>query len=247
MVTLALMLGMISMADVEWGTPQNGLSTRISLVTAEPTVGKTIKLKLEIKNVGTTPAKYDDQQASMNNSIEVKDSNGKPVPYVGMSAQTMGSDTTLAVGAANTIFADLDLAEQYLLETPGRYTVTFKSQLHGGLPRSNELTITLKDGPIPDRVKLTSAFYKAAPKGWRVARYGDDICFMYFSPTGLKADVATIGVFFTKDDKAGRDHSESLGKTKLGYAWVETIPREKAGERWPDYKKAIDEQLKSFR
>ena len=232
-------------ADAGWGQPTNGLATRLTLVTKEPTLGKPIQLKLEIKNVGNTPAKFDDQQAMVNNAFEVQGPAGTPVPFVGMSTQTMGVETTLAPGAEKPVFGSLDITEQYLLEKPGKYTIRFRTQHLGNLPKSNQLTMTVKDGPLTDQVKLISALHKAAPTGWRVARFGDEISFLN-SPTGLKKDVAVVSLFFTKDEMTTRDDAEKLGKTKMGYAWLEISPKDTAN-RWPDSKKVIEEQLKAFR
>ncbi|MFL5329845.1 MAG: hypothetical protein ACJ8C4_13125 [Gemmataceae bacterium] len=241
----AVLLGCGLLADVAWGIPKNGLATRLTVVTKEPVLGQPVQLKLDIKNVGTTPAKYDDQQAMVNNSLEVLGPEGKPVPSVGMSTQTIGSETTLAPAAEKSVFGSLDITEQYLLEKPGKYTIRFRAQHHGNMPESNQLTVILKDGPLSDQVKLLSALLKAAPAGWRVARDGDEISFVN-SPTNLKRDVAVVSLFFTKDENTSRVDAEKLGRTKMGYAWLEISPKSSAN-RWPDSKKVIEEQLKAFR
>jgi hypothetical protein len=232
--------------DTPWGAAKNGLSTRILSLEKDPAVGQKLKVQLEVKNVDSTPKTFDDQQSAVNGSLIVKGPDGKDVPYIGLGFQTMGSKTTLAPGATKVVVKELDVAEQYLIEKPGKYTV--QSRERGGLPASNELTMTLKAGELAGMTKLFASIHRAAPAGWRAARYGDSIELLS-TPTNLKADATSISLYFTKDDKQlpmglQRAQPFGLGETKFGHAWI--VRATHATERWPDHEKFFQDQLKPF-
>lgn len=228
-----------------WGAPVNGLSTRVSLLEAAPAVGQPLKVKLEVKNVDQVPRTFDDQQAAVNDSMIVKGPDGKEVAHIGGSFQTMGLKTTLPPGAIKIVVKELDVASQYLLDKDGKHTLQFRAR--GGLPASNELSITLKAGELPDLMKLLASIQRAAPAGWRTAKYGDTIV-MLNTPTNLKADATSITLYFSKKGgdsmREGRMAPVYLGMTSMGQAAIVLGPN--AAERWPEHRKFLDEQLKPF-
>lgn len=233
-------------SDTPWGPAKNGLSTRIIMLEKDPAVGQPLRVQLEVKNVDSTPKTFDDQQAAVNSSLIVKAPDGKNVPYIALSFQTMGQATTLAPGGTKIVIKELNVAEQYLLEKPGKYMI--QSRERNGLPASNELTVTLKTGELPDLMKLFASIHRAAPAGWRAARYGDSIELLN-TPTNLKADATSISLYFTKDDKQlpeGQQRAQpfDLGETKFGHAWI--VRATKAAERWPNNEKFFQDQLKPY-
>ncbi len=239
---LTLMVTALTMfaADPEWGVAKDGVATQLTLVSKEPKIGSAITLKLEAKNSADMAHGYDDQQAAVNNSLSVKGRDGKPVSYIATSFQTSGHRKALTKGQTVTVFGDLDLAQQYLIDKPGKYVVQFVGR--GGLPASNELSITVSDAPLPDRLKLLAALHKSAPKGWRVTQYDTAITLLN-TPTRLKADATSVTLFFT-ETKEPKQKGEYVAETKLGHAWIQA-ESPVAAARWPDYAKFIREQLKA--
>ncbi len=103
-----------------WGPTRSGLRTRLSLVTGrfeeiqergtdgvqtkrvfvpdgkllKPTLGRPIKLMLELTNVGKEPIDYDAQQAAVNQPLAVFDAEGRPMKYLGQRVSTAGSKRT---------------------------------------------------------------------------------------------------------------------------------------------------------
>jgi hypothetical protein len=162
----------------------------------------------------------------------------KPVPYIATSFQTSGHRKALTNGQIVTVFSELDLAQQYLIDKPGKYAVQFVGR--GGLPPSNVLTVTVAEAPLPDRLKLLVALHKSAPQGWRVTQYDTAITLLN-TPTRLKADATSITLFFTKTKEPNQE-GEYVAETKLGHAWIQA-ESPVAAARWPDYLKFIREQL----
>jgi hypothetical protein len=236
-------------AEASWGETKNGFASRLSVVTDKPTLGQPLRLRFEVKNTGMEPASYDAQQAHLNGSITVKDTDGAIVPYIGGSYQTSGSATSLKSGESKTVFADLDVAVQYLIVKPGQYAIQSRSR--GNIPASNLLAVTVRPGDLSDFGKLFEALHRVTPKDWRIANYSGSIVFLS-SPTRLKSDSTSISLMLSKaptggpKPQTGQPSPVNLGETTLGQAWL--IAQDKAAaERWPDYEKVIGEQVKVFK
>lgn len=216
------------------------VTTTLSLIGDAPKIGQPIKLKLEMSNVGAQVHTYDDQQAAVNGSLVVKGPEGEAVPYIEPGAQTLGFQKQLKPGDTVTIFDGLDLAAQYLIAKPGKYTVKFFGSV--GLPGSNTLEINVADGQLPDRTKLLKALIDSVPKGWKPS-HNNGAFFIINSPTRLKKDVASVSLTFTKTKVSKDAEAEYAGETRLGHAWIKAeSPTVK--NRWPEYRDKIREQLK---
>jgi hypothetical protein len=156
----------------------------------------------------------------------------------------------LQPGELKTVYADLDVAAQYLIEKPEKYTIQTKSR--GGVPASNELVVDVKPGQLTEFQRLFASLHRATPKGWRIASYGGESIVFLHSPTNLKADATSVTLFISKEPTGGPKPMRgqplpiSLGETSLGQAWL--IPQDaKALERWADCEKVIGEKLKPFK
>lgn len=232
-----------------WGEAKDGVATSLTLVTEKPTLGQPLLVKLEMRNTGTAPATFDSQQAAVNGSLDVKGPDRAKVPYIGAPVQTLGGNKTLKANETVTIFASLDVNSQYHLNRTGKYTIQFRGG--NGLPTSNVLTVTLADAPLSDYQKLYGTLQKVTPVGWNIADSSGSIMFIS-TPTGLKADAASITLFFTKGPTGGPKPQRgqptpiNLGETTLGKAWL-MADSQKAVDRWADYEKVVGEQVKAFK
>lgn len=231
---------------VPFGLAVGGVQSRLSLVTARPQVGQPLRVRLELKNVGSVPIRYDSQQAEVNGSLSVTGPDGKPAPYIATSFQTMGSAKNIQPGDTKTIFSTFNVTEQYLLEKPGKYAIKFVGR--GGIPESNLLAVEVAAGKLSDMDWVLVAMRDIAPNGWRAVRYGDSISFLN-TPTRLKADAVSVTVYFTKDKNSGNEQLQVqpkyLGEFRMGHAWLQTSAD--ANDRWPDHDKTIEEKLKGFK
>jgi len=107
--------------DVSWGEAAGGLRTRIRAHCASFAAGRPVPIVVEIENVAKEVLRYHDPQVAINGRIEVKDAAGRPVPYIGGSAQTINNEHPLKPGDRAALDS-VDLAEYYLLLKPGRYS-----------------------------------------------------------------------------------------------------------------------------
>jgi hypothetical protein len=234
--------------DENWGEAKGGLASRLSLATAKPTLGEPMKVRLEVKNVGDAPVSYNSQQSATNNSLLIKGPDGKEIPYIGGSYQTAGQPTTLASGDTKSVYSELDVVPQYLIEKAGEYTI--QSRARGGIPASQVLKITIAPGTLSDFQRLFGALHRSAPAGWRAANYSGSIVFLH-TPTRLKADAASITLFVSKEPTGGPKPIRggpapiNLGETTLGQAWL-IAESQTAIDRWPEYEKVIRERIKPF-
>ncbi|MBX7105797.1 MAG: hypothetical protein K1X57_17065 [Gemmataceae bacterium] len=242
MFSLLLSIAAVSpVADPDWGTPVNGLATRLALVTPAPKVGQPLEVKLDAKNTSETPVHYDDQQATVNDPVTLTGPDGKAVPYVGGSYQTMGQGKRPKPGQELQVFAKMDLAKLYLITEPGEYKIATRAR--GGLPASNTLVVKVEAGELPPRQKLLAAYYKTKPENWSVYRYGDGSYVWMNKPTRLKSDVTTMELHFTKSKTAEKPTDIDMGPTALGHAWLR-VDQTRVAPIWPDHVTVVRDGLK---
>jgi hypothetical protein len=106
----------------------DGLHTRLTARRDTVKAGEPILLTLELVNDGRYELQYDDQQAAVNDSLEMLDSAANHVPYVAQFVQTGGAHRPIKPGEAVVLFENLDLAGQYDVRKPGRYIVWYSGR-----------------------------------------------------------------------------------------------------------------------
>lgn len=248
-LTALIIMGTAHARETTWGEAVNGVSSRLSLVTEKPVIGQPIVVKLELRNSGAAVARFDSQQAAVNNSLTVRDAQGQVTPFIARPYQTLGGETPLQPNETKVIFDKLDVASQYLIDRPGKYTLQFKGR--NGLPTSNVLEVTVGPGKLDDGQRLFAAIQRRVPGGWR-ATYDRGTVLLIHSPTGLKADVSSISLYFMKDKanqpkpQPGQPAPIDLGETTLGHAWL-VADSQRAVDNWPNYAKVIGEQIKVYK
>lgn len=87
------------------------------------------------------------EQRWLNNFFEVTDAKGEPVQYKGAMAKRVSpppADAYTKVPAKGSVNAEIDLATGYKIETPGTYKVVYNGEGVSGLPKVNEVTITVE-------------------------------------------------------------------------------------------------------
>lgn len=157
----------------EWGPEHEGVRTSLSAPDEAFALGKPILLRLEIENLGSRVIRYDPTQVAINSSMSIEGNDGGTVPSIAGSVQTGGDSQALNPGQRTVLFETLDIADQYLITSPGRYKVQFKGLGKGfadtAIPASNVITIRVADGPLrPSRQIARSLFDTAQSSGWRV-------------------------------------------------------------------------------
>ena len=158
-----------------WGADRDGLCTRLLPAQKEYVVGQPVRFRLEMKNFGSQNRTYDPQQVDVNGSLIITDPDGKPVPYIGGSFQTMGPLRRDPIRPGETVVLfnarDWDFTDQYPFVKPGRYTVQFRGQNQREEPRHPILPpkgismddpdmiffrIKAAESPIPPSNKITT-------------------------------------------------------------------------------------------
>jgi len=194
---------------LSWGAKEHGVRTALSAGEEEFALGKPMLFRLVIENLGRRAVKVDPIQVAINSSMAIETGDGVSVPYIKGWIQTGIGQLVLKPGERAVLFEALDIADQYLLTSPGTYNVQFKHQYSGDpdtasidIPASNVLTITMTDGAVkPSRLVARKLLDAMQPSGWslRWVKEGDVV------PIGRSSVNGTIVVFsrgrvMTKDD-----------------------------------------------
>lgn len=226
-----------------WGpnAREGRLRLRLSLATQEPTVGKPLRLKLELKNFGSEPATYDPQHYTPFRVLRVLNEAGQSDLFVGLRPQTSGGPAAIAAGETKVLWQDVDVSPLFLFDK-GRYDISVVAPRYDKhLPGSNEIRVELAAGQQRPRKRILQRLTKLAPEKWNVSN-GFGAIYVSHQPTKLKRDATTIQIWFTEkplpdDFQVGRGSErqeiERLGLTSLGHMNVAAPARAK--RIWPEY------------
>lgn len=99
--------------------------TRLVPLNPEFVLGEPMRFRLELINGSDVELAYDAQQVAVNASLIVKNAAGVIVPYVGGPTQTGGFYKPLGPSQTAVLADDMNIAPQYYISQPGRYTVQF--------------------------------------------------------------------------------------------------------------------------
>lgn len=218
------------------------LQTAVVPLDPSPKVGQPIVVRLDAINATGQDQSYDSQQAGVNQSFKVIGPDGKPVPSIGMAFQTSGSPQSILAGERRSILSSVDLAEQYLMDRPGEYRVSFVGR--GGMATSPPVVITLAPGEPTQREQLLRRMVDTAPAGWQVMNHERMYILMWSKHTS-KADVRSVILTFTTEQQASGKGAQYMGRTVLGHAWL-TGCEELQPSIWPDCTSWMGEALKPF-
>jgi hypothetical protein len=157
----------------KWGLKKDGVRTGLSAIEEGFSLGKPMLFRLVVENLGSRAVQIETAQAAVNSSMAIERSDGANVPYIAGSVQTGMGRRVLKPGERTVLFADLDIADQYLLTSPGTYKVTFRGQDGGDgsvmIPASNAVTIRVADGPVkPSRLVARNLLDEMKASGWRL-------------------------------------------------------------------------------
>jgi hypothetical protein len=171
----------------EWGSTKDGVRTGLSAIQEHFSLGKPMLFRLVIENLGSRALQVETTQVAINASMSIVRSDGTNVPYIAPGAQTGWGGPVLNPGERKVLFEGLDIADQYLIASPGTYTVQFRGNpgnvgveelpAFAAIPASNVVTIRVTDGPLKLSRLVARALFDAAmfdavqASGWRMAIY----------------------------------------------------------------------------
>lgn len=237
--------------ETPWGAvaEHSGRQSRLVCQTKTPAVGQPLLFRMELRNAGDDPAKFDPQEYAPFRVLRAHNADGKAAPFIGTTPQTSASPVTLEPGEVTTLWEDIDVAELFLLGE-GRYEFF----ADGGewatqtiWRDSNTVTVEIQPGSLAPRQSLISNLFELElrPEGWEVSS-GHGAIYLSHSPSNLKRDVTTIQLWFTEhplpaDFRLGegpdRQEVTTIGRCEAGYLHVAGPPRAK--ELWPEYLRDI--------
>lgn len=252
---LALLLLVACASPEATPAPPSTLQTRLTVEEASR-LGAPVRLRLELVNATGEAWSFDDQQAGINDSLEVIGPDGERVAYVGPACQTAGGPELLPAGETAVLFSGLDLGAQYLLDRAGRYTVRYagrgvfvdRGPVEGGgalwdsketvLPC--EVSFDLAPGAAPRGARVTRALLTAAPDGWRLAAGETSWQLTSTGGSGLKRDVECVQLRAGAPAAAGE---VSLGRLEGEELFLSATPG--AEGLWPDHRARIEGALRA--
>lgn len=249
-----------------FGKAVNGLQTRVSSTGTRFRVGEPVSLLLEVRNVGTVAAEYTEPHIKYI-GLTVTDEQGRKVRFLRGPAQLPSTTHTIKPGRTDKR-GEIDLASQFYMRKPGRYTVRFDSH---DLPASNTLTLTIVPG-LPEnddgdpvgrllplatgrRILIANPNYRGRVQPGRRYEMVEGARFLYLhSPQGgTIRDLSFAWVWLTTkqagkarpEAKVSRftPESEYLGKVGRWHVYLHVDA--KMGKRWPKAKQEILRALKS--
>jgi len=226
-----------------------------------PRLGKPINLTLGVVNDGAKEVSINFAEADINNSLVVAGPDGKPVPYI--SGHTYSNCPTLELDAGEEMHftLDLDLAEQYLVDKPGRYTVRYEGKglvIDGKRPKVLPCTVEIDvaEGKLDRRMEIAARLFPLVPKGLTFGicpRWGDvdtdnievEAGHYVYRETETLPEVVSyvmvIGFEFRIANGRPRPSEELLGKTRWGFLFANVETRNE--EFWPNWRKLVAEAL----
>lgn len=237
--------------EPEWGAiaRDSGLQSRLSLQTKSPAVGQPLLFRLELRNTGDQPTRFDPQDYAPFRVLRALGADGQAVPFVGSTPQTSAQPVTLQPGETTVLWQDVDASALFALKE-GKHQFfaeggDWAAQMWW--QDSNTLDVELGAGQLPPKQALirSLAEFELLPEGWQVSATQDEILLSH-SPTNLKRDVTTIRLWFTDaplpdraaaDNDNGREEVTTLAVTTAGHLHV-AAPA-KTTELWPEYVRDI--------
>ena len=249
-----------------WGAATGGVRTCLMPVGTNFALGQPMQFRLEMENVGKRTIEYDSQQVAVNESMLIKDSAGKECPFIAPGCQTGGSPAPLEPGKKVVLFEKLDVAEQYLILKPGRYTFQFRGQDKAfgevDIPLSNVVTTEVANGSVPASREIVNNLIGLGPDAlWRVSlvKEGEVTPPLHSAGKGVHlylvrnarniADLVVIRIWVMQQpsdvDKASNQATapaEYLGISPWGSVYIQ--PDKSAAKHWPDFRKKIVHALK---
>jgi hypothetical protein len=174
---------------------------------------------------------------------------GQRVPYSLGHIGALGPTLQLDPGEETHFTLDLDLAEQYLVNKPGRYVVRYEGK---GLVIDDKpakvipcmLEIDVDDGKLDRRMEIAATLFPVVPKSLSFhlspREFEVDVLVDIRAEVPTPEQIVTLISFRIFDERIESDH-ELLGKTR----WGTLSARVEKGtdEFWPNWRKAVVEAL----
>jgi len=226
----------------------NGLITEIIPESNEYIVGKPMRFSVVLENISDVNKNY---KEVIYKPLVIKEPDGNcPYDKLGPYQTMEGAIKTIAAGEVRTLINKKDIAEEYLIIKPGKYTIQF----NGGnmLPVSEIYELEVKDGKPDDRDIIIESLINVLPdEKWRAAGIRKEVDSDRNASTNLIVlhrggydgiTVILVYIKYTGEISDINIPDNYLGRNELGYYSLNAPPE--ALELWPTIKKDIIKALK---
>jgi hypothetical protein len=149
---------------------EGDLTYVLTPVTSEFVIGHPMLLRLEMKNDGSDPVAYGRTSVTVNSPMLVTGPDGETIPYVDTSYQTAGGIDVILPGEVIILAGRYDVASQYRIIRPGRYTFQFRG-VRPGRETSNVCEVEVRPGPLPAVEQMIERLLPILPAGWNFTRH----------------------------------------------------------------------------
>jgi len=145
---------------------KKGIKFHLTALSKEFVIGQPMLFCVEMTNVSNSPIETDlTSHVMVNNPMVVKGPDGKVIPYVDTSYQTMARSEVIQPGETVALAAEYDVTSQYRIIEPGRYTFKFNC-----FTPSNVVEIDVKPGELSPADSIVESLLKILPEGWGYTR-----------------------------------------------------------------------------
>lgn len=246
-----------------WGPVRSGLQTRLAAETDAHAVGRPVRLRAEMRNVGQAARTYIDRPFDAQDPLRVQGPDGRPVPYIAGPCQVMVEPKSIAPGETVVLFEGYDAAEAYLMASAGQYTATLRGdevtfapgEKTVPVPASAPLAFDLKAGALPPARAALASLMAVAPQGWFFGTVPADAVtppgraavpgMQVYYGQGKGPGATPVGVWVTEKAAAASGQplgpyelpTEALGKTAVGHVYVSAPAGTETA--WPGYRQKI--------
>lgn len=168
-------------ADQERGGER--VSTKLIALDSVSKLGGPIRLRLELRNSGSTSLSYVDAAIGSEESIELLDQSGVVVSQIPSGGQIFAQEKELAPSGVALLLDGYDLSEHFLIDRPGKYRIRFTG--HGlSLPTedrgssqstvfaSNWVEVEVGEGRPSPLVEVFKRVKSILPSGWDITANG---------------------------------------------------------------------------
>lgn len=193
--------------DEFWGEEKYGYKTQLVPVEKEYVLGQPMRVHILLKNV-SNHLKWYDAQGMYNDPLIVKKS-GQEVLYKNPSAQTLGSAQPIDTGEIEIVRENYDIAENYVIDQPGIYTVQLRHNnwglsLDSTFPFSNIVSIRVQSGKVRSDDEIIRGLTPILPdKEWEISSWGNKDTVLPFGRQNVKGRIFMIAQY-------GRWKSETI-------------------------------------
>jgi hypothetical protein len=149
---------------------QSKLLTEVIAAKRTVSLGNPILVSVRVTNQ-TTAAVVASRSATAFDCFEVTGPEGERLPYIGYDGQIMADRMDVPSSASVTLVPELDLADRYLFQKPGRYMVRLSGQ-RTGLSDSPAIVIQVTPGRLSEFDEVAASLLPVCPTGWRLVKDG---------------------------------------------------------------------------